>query len=140
MTDRSRAVAILPCSDLNAAESWWGRLGFVGSPGDNHEGYRMLTDEAGAEIHLCEAVPGWLVPARNPFGIYLYTARVDAIADSVREEIIGKAKRPEHKAWGMYEFALNGPDDLLVRVGRPSAADEGPRPAKDGDPAEAARP
>jgi hypothetical protein len=26
----------------------------------------------------------------------------------------------EHKPWGMYEFALNGPDDLLVRVGWPS--------------------
>jgi hypothetical protein len=26
----------------------------------------------------------------------------------------------EHKEWGMYEFALNGPDDLLARIGWPS--------------------
>jgi hypothetical protein len=27
---------------------------------------------------------------------------------------------PEDKAWGMYEFALNGPDETLVRVGWPT--------------------
>jgi hypothetical protein len=134
MTDRPRAVAILPCSDLDAAELWWGRLGFARPAGQGHEGYRMLADDEGAEIHLNAAVPGWLVPARNPFGIYLYTARLEAIAEAVREEIIEQSKRPEHKPWGMYEFALNGPDDLLVRVGWPSAADNGPRSPTDGEP------
>jgi hypothetical protein len=28
--------------------------------------------------------------------------------------------RPAAKPWGMYEFALNRPDDTLVRVGWPS--------------------
>ena len=27
---------------------------------------------------------------------------------------------PEHKPWGMYEFALSDPDETLVRVGWPS--------------------
>jgi hypothetical protein len=27
---------------------------------------------------------------------------------------------PEDKPWGMYEFALNGPDETLVRVGWPT--------------------
>jgi hypothetical protein len=122
MTNRSRAVAIVPCSDLDAAELWWRRLGFARPAGQEHERYRMLIDAEGAEIHLTAAVPGCLVRGRNPFGVYVYTARADAIADAVREDIIEKAKRPEHKPWGMYEFALNGPDDLLVRVGWPSKA------------------
>ncbi len=60
------------------------------------------------------------MPGRNPFGVYIYTARVDAIAAAMRDEIIGHEKSPTHKEWGMYEFALNGPDDLLVRIGWPS--------------------
>jgi hypothetical protein len=28
--------------------------------------------------------------------------------------------KPEHKPWGMYEFALSDPDQTLVRVGWPS--------------------
>lgn len=125
MADRSRAIAILPCTDLDAAETWWGRLGFARPEGQDYPGYRMLSDASGAEIHLNEAVPGWLAPGRNPFGIYVYTPFVDALAERVREGIIGAAKGPEHKPWGMYEFALNGPDDLLVRVGWPSPAGAG---------------
>jgi hypothetical protein len=117
-----RAIAILPCSDPDAAERWWGQLGFVRPAEQDYEGYRMLTDPAGAQIHLTEATKDWLVPERNPFGIYLYTPRVDALADVLRESIIEKARSPEHKPWGMYEFALNGPDDLLVRIGWPSRA------------------
>jgi hypothetical protein len=117
-----RAIAILPCSDLDAAERWWGRLGFVRPVDQDYEGYRMLADPAGAEIHLTMATSGWLLPDRNPLGIYLYTPLVDAFADVLREAIIEKAKCPEHKPWGMYEFALNGPDDLLVRVGWPSSS------------------
>ena len=26
---------------------------------------------------------------------------------------------PSLKPWGVYEFALNGPDDVLIRVGWP---------------------
>ena len=32
------------------------------------------------------------------------------------ETIVG----PQDTPWGMYEFALNGPDHVLVRVGWPS--------------------
>ena len=34
----------------------------------------MLADADGAEIHLTDAVEGWVVPGRNPFALYLYTA------------------------------------------------------------------
>ncbi len=80
----------------------------------------MLSDGHGAEVHLQRAPAGWLVPGRNPFGIYLYTTRVDELAAIAREAIIEPGRAPEHKSWGMYEFAINGPDRLLVRIGRRS--------------------
>lgn len=118
---RPNLVAILACSDLDASERWWNRLGFHRPADQNYDGYRMLADADGCELHLnavCDA--GWLVPNQNPNGVYLYTPRVDAIAALMCDEIIEKAKAPEHKPWGMYEFALNGPDDFLVRIGWPS--------------------
>jgi catechol 2,3-dioxygenase-like lactoylglutathione lyase family enzyme len=109
-------TAILPCNDLDAAQAFFERLGFTrdgGSPDD----YRMLSDELGGFIHLTRAVKGWLQPGRNPFGLYLTREDVDGIAARFAGEIIGA---PADKPWGMYEFALNGPDDTLVRVGWPS--------------------
>ena len=130
-----RLVTILPCNDLDAAEAFFGRLGFVPPPDQagRYDAYRMLSDGKGGEIHLQPAVEGWLVPGRNPFGVYLYTDEVDRLAASFAGEIIEPEKRPTHKPWGMYEFALNGPDDTLVRVGWPSvlvapATPTSPRP------------
>ena len=115
MTERtgSAAIAIVPCNDIDSAERWWNRLGFIDHADGDNGGYRMLSDGHGAEVHLQSAPEGWLVDGRNPFGIYLYTDRVDEIARQT-----GAAA--EHKPWGMYELALNGPDGLLVRIGRPS--------------------
>jgi hypothetical protein len=117
--DLPRAIAILPCTDLDAAEQWWNRLGFTRPADQGFADYRMLADGAGAEVHLSSAMPDWLVPGRNPFGVYVYTPQVDAIGVTM-QTAIERGKGPEHKPWGMYEFALNGPDDLLVRVGWPS--------------------
>jgi hypothetical protein len=109
-------TAILPCTDLNAAQLFFERLGFLreGGPDD----YRMLRDAFGGRIHLNPAVEGWLIPGRNPFGLYLYRKHVDALAAAFAGEIIGEA-RASAKPWGMYEFAVNGPDDVLVRIGWP---------------------
>ena len=120
MADTQRLTAIVPCRDLDAAEAWWNRLGFSRPADQGYDEYRMLSDGLGGEIHLTRDEVGGLVPGRNPFGVYLYTPRVDALAELVRFDIIEREKAPTHKAWGMYEFALNGPDDLLVRVGWPS--------------------
>lgn len=111
-------VAILPTNDLDVAQHFFGRLGFrlAGDYGD----YRILTDDRGWQLHLKKAVEGWLKPGSNPFGLYLYTEEVDRLAAEFSTELAGM--KPEHKKWGMYEFALNGPDDTLVRVGRPSKA------------------
>ena len=45
---------------------------------------------------------------------------VRSLAAAMCPELIEPSHAAEHKSWGMYEFALNGPDDLLVRVGWPS--------------------
>ncbi|HEX8446569.1 MAG TPA: VOC family protein [Sphingomonas sp.] len=119
-SNATRVVAILPCNDLDAAEAWWNRLGFSRPADQGYDAYRMLADGAGGEIHLNQAVAGWVVPHHNPFGVYLYTPEVDALAARMRDAIIEPSKAPEHKAWGMYECALNGPDDVLVRIGWPS--------------------
>ena len=111
-----RLTAILPCNDLDAAQAFFERLGFQrddGSPDD----YRMLSDGRGGFIHLNKAVEGWLQAGRNPFGLYLTREDVDGLAAVFAGETIGP---PADKPWGMYEFALNGPDDTLVRVGWPS--------------------
>ena len=110
----SRVIAIIPCNDLDAAEQWWNKLGFFRPVDQGYEEYRMLSDSAGGEVHLQLAVEGWLTPGSNPFGVYVYTPRV---RDLVAAE---PGRVAEHKPWGMYEFALNGPDDLLVRIGWPS--------------------
>lgn len=116
----SRLTTILPCNDLDASEAFYNRLGFTRPerpPPGEEDTYRMLSDGQGGELHLTDAVEGWLVPGRNPFGLYLYTEDVDALAARFPAEIAGKA---EDKPWGMYEFALSDPDETLVRVGWPS--------------------
>lgn len=113
------ATAIVPCNDLDAAEAWWNRLGFTRPADQGYDDYRMLSDGQGGAVHLNRAVEGWLVPGHNPFGLYLYRPDVDALAARVEGEII-EPDGPGDKPWGMYEFALNGPDDLLVRIGWPT--------------------
>jgi len=113
---RQGLTAILPCNDLDAAEAFFARLGFQreqGSPDD----YRMLSDGLGGFIHLNPAVEGWLKAGSNPFGLYLYRENVDSVARAFAGEILGE---PRDTPWGMYEFALNGPDETLVRVDWPT--------------------
>lgn len=127
MTDRilPRAVAIAPCIEVDAAERWWAQLGFLRAAGTQGADYRILSDGNGGELHLQRAPDGWLVPGRNPFGIYLYSPHVDKLALIARDQIVEPGKAPERKDWGMYEFSLTGPDGLLVRVGWPTRLIEG---------------
>lgn len=115
----TRLIAILPCTDLDTAEAFFARLGLRRTGG--LPDHRILDDGRGGEVHLQPTVEGWLLAGRNPFGLYLRTPNVDALATAFAAEIIELEKRATHKPWGMYEFALNGPDDALVRVGWPSA-------------------
>jgi hypothetical protein len=73
-----RLTAILPCNDLDAAQSFFERLGFKLDEG-SRDGYRMLSDGFGGHMHLNPAVTGWLQAGRNPFGLYLYREDVDGV-------------------------------------------------------------
>jgi catechol 2,3-dioxygenase-like lactoylglutathione lyase family enzyme len=111
-------IAILPCNGLDASERFYRRLGFLRVdseklPTGQTDSYRILTNGEGGFLHLTEAVKGWLVPGRNPFGLYLRIEDVDELA----AEFAAKA---EDKPWGMYEFALSDPDETLVRIGWPT--------------------
>lgn len=123
---RPRLTPVLPCNDLDASEKFFNRLGFVRSDEEkakgkaDGDGYRMLQNDNGEDIHLTDCPEGWLVPGKNPCGLYLYVENVDEIAAKFNHEIIEKEKRPGHKPWGMYEVSLNAPDETLVRVGWPS--------------------
>jgi hypothetical protein len=112
-------TAILPCRNLDASEAFYGRLGFSRPAVENADDYRILADNRGGHLHLTKAIEGWLTPGRNPFGLYLYTEEVDALALQFTALTIEKAG-PEDKPWGMYEFSLSDPDDTLVRVGWPT--------------------
>jgi hypothetical protein len=79
----------------------------------------MLSNNAGAHLHLTCVEKGWLVPGRNPFGLYLYLEDVDGLAATVQDLRAGR-RGPEDKPWGMHEFAISDPDETLVRVGWPS--------------------
>jgi catechol 2,3-dioxygenase-like lactoylglutathione lyase family enzyme len=120
-------IAILPCNDLDASERFYGRLGFMrveGRPPEELKTYRILSNGKG-RLHLTGAVEGWLVPGRNPFGLYFYMEDVDTWATVFRDEILGK-KAPEDRPWGTYEFAVSDPDQTLVRVGWPSRLRKSP--------------
>ena len=111
-------TAILPCNDLDASERFYNQLGFArpdsqrSAPGEP-DTYRMLSNGKGGYLHLTDAVEGWLVPGKNPFGLYLYLEEVDAVARKFQ-------KSPKDQPWGMYEFAMSDPDETLVRVGWPT--------------------
>lgn len=107
-------IAILPCNDLDASEAFYAKLGF--QLVCKYEKYRILRDGKGASLHLGKAIAGWLIPSRNPCGLYLYTEDVDELA-AVLGGLVTHA--PENKPWGTYEFAVCDPDGTLVRVGRP---------------------
>ena len=114
------AFAIIPCNDLNAAILFWERLGFERNGGTDD--YRIVRGW-GCELHLTQAGQGeWRVPEQhNPFGVFIRTPDVAAIAVRVDDLIIRPGGVLRHRAWGIYEVGISGPDGLLVRVGWPSA-------------------
>jgi len=91
-------TAILPCNDLDASEAFYRRLGFTRPAPDAasdgaDDSYRMLADGKGGFLHLTDAVPGWLTPGRNPFGLYLYCEEVDALAARFAGEMLERTDR-----------------------------------------------
>ena len=113
------AFAIVPSNDLRAAIPFWERFGFARAGGDHK--YIIMTG-CGFEVDLTQAgeVP-WSVPEQsNPFGVFIRTPDVDAIAARVDDLVIRPGGILRHREWGLYEVGVCGPDGLLVRIGWPS--------------------
>jgi hypothetical protein len=120
MTDQPSigAFAIVPCNDLAAALAFWERLGFARTGGS---GDYVILNGWDSEVHLNQAGTGvWAVPEHNPFGIFIRTPHVDAIAARADDLVIRPGGIPRHREWGLYECGIAGPDGLLVRIGWPS--------------------
>lgn len=114
------AFAIVPCNDLEAALPFWEQMGFARTGGDPN--YVILTGWD-CEVHLRRGdPPPWDVPANNPFGVFIRTPHVDEIARLMDDRVARPGGVLRHREWGLYEVALGGPDNLLVRVGWPSEA------------------
>jgi hypothetical protein len=112
------AFAIVPSNNLPAAIPFWERLGFARTGGDQH--YVIMTGWD-CEVHLTQAGNGvWRVPEHNPFGVFIRTPHVAAIAARVDDLVIRPGGVLRHREWGIYEAGIAGPDGLLVRVGWPS--------------------
>ena len=113
------AFAIVPHNDLPAAIQFWERLGFTRVGGDDQY---IIMNGWGCEVHLNQAGSGpWRVQEEhNPFGVFIRTPEVEAVAARVDDLIIRPGGILRHREWGMYEFGVSSPDGLLVRVGWPS--------------------
>lgn len=113
------AFAIVPHNDLPTAILFWERLGFARVGGD--DSYVIMTGW-GCEVNLTQAGTGeWRVPEEhNPFGVFIRTPEVDAIAARVDDLIIRPGGVLRHREWGLYEVGIAGPDGMLVRIGWPS--------------------
>jgi hypothetical protein len=113
------AFAIVSSNDLPRAILFWERMGFARTGGDDR--YIIMTGW-GCEVHLIQAGHGpWRVPAdHNPFGVFIRTPEVDAMALRVDDLIIWPGGVLRHQEWGRYEVGIAGPDGLLVRFGWPS--------------------
>ena len=112
------AFAIVPCNDLEAALSFWEQMGFVRTGGDAN--YVILTGWD-CEVHLRRGdPPPWDVPENNPFGVFIRTPHVDEIARLMDDRVARPGGVLRHREWGLYEVAIGGPDNLMVRVGWPS--------------------
>jgi hypothetical protein len=57
----------------------------------------MLSNGKGGHLHPTDAVEGWLIPGRNPFGLYLRVEDVDDLAAEFARELAGRTG-PEDKS------------------------------------------
>lgn len=110
MDRKQFAVPIIPCNDLDESQTFYERLGFSITSNYAAHGYRIMHNSDGASVHLTRTDPGWVIPERNAYGIYLYSADVDDLAARF-------GCRPEARPWGLREFGVSDPNGTLVRVG-----------------------
>jgi hypothetical protein len=97
-------TAILPCNDLDASQAFYARLGFVCYA--VHENYRILEDRKGRHLHLNRAVEDWLVPGRNPFGLYLYAENIDNLPRISLEKLSAMDRKTSRGACTYSRFPI----------------------------------
>ena len=87
------AFATVPSNNLSAALAFWERLGFACTGGDAQ--YFIMTGWE-CEVHLIQAGDGpWSVPEdHNPFGVFIRTPNVDAIAARVNDLVNPPRRHP----------------------------------------------
>ena len=89
-------ISVLPSNNLDVSETFYNRLGF-NRPSEEKKGkgeedsFRMLANGQGGYLMLCQAMEDFLIPGKNPNGLYLYTEKVDDMAAefSVKERLGG---------------------------------------------------
>ena len=115
----NKLTPVLLVEEVEPCVKFWERLGFARTGGDDN--YIIMTGWS-CEVHLTQAGEGpWRVPEdNNPFGVFIRTPDVDAIAARVDDLIIRPGGVLRHREWGLYEVGIAGPDGLLVRIGWPS--------------------
>jgi catechol 2,3-dioxygenase-like lactoylglutathione lyase family enzyme len=105
-------VPIIPCNDLDESQAFYERLGFELKSDFPAQGYRILRDSNGADVHLTHTDPDWVFPERNAYGVYFYAENVAALAADF-------GSHADIKPWGLREFAVSDPSGTQVRVGWP---------------------
>jgi hypothetical protein len=99
------AFAIVPSNNLAAAQPFWERLGLKRTGGDAN--YIIMTGW-GCEVHVTQAGSGpWRVPEEhNPFGVFIRTPDVDAIAARVDDLIIRPGGVLRHREWACMRWGF----------------------------------
>jgi hypothetical protein len=107
---RSPSYRATTCLGRSRSGSVWASLARAATAN-----YYILTGWD-CEVHLTQAGSGpWRVPETNPFGVFIRTPDVDAIAARVDDLIIRPGGVLRHREWGLYECGIAGPDGLLPR-------------------------
>jgi hypothetical protein len=96
ISDGVGAFAIVPSNSLPAAVPFWERLGFARTGGDAQY---IIVAGWGCEVHLSQAGSSpWAVPENNPFGVFIRTPEVEAIAEGTRPHSSPGRRPPTSRA------------------------------------------
>ncbi len=109
-------TAIVPVREMRRSIDFYEALGFLAQLYEDGAHYAFMRMD-GSSLHLRKAVDGEF--SYNPGGVYLYVTDVDSFYAHAIANGIRPIDQPHARPWGMREFAISDPDELLVRIGTP---------------------
>lgn len=109
-------VAVLPVSDLDRAEAWYGRLGFRAIR--TLPGYRILASDD-LHLHLAESDH---TPGMSTTAVYFYVSDAAAVHDAWNAAGVQVRQPLGVTDYGLLEFAVLDPDGNLWRIGSDAEA------------------